>query len=115
MECSLFFSVSLGALEPQHLVPQSDSNVYRQVFFALAGWLVPYTERFRVRSLIGAQAWVVGLLPGRGVYERQPIDVAPSHLCFSLSLKSISMSSGEDERKDGYFPHNIESKSLTVL
>ena len=41
--------------------------------------------------------------PYQGVYKKQPIDVSLLHGCFSpslpLSLKSISISSGEDKKE----------------
>ena len=36
--------------------------------------------------LIRAHAWVVGSVPGQGMYERQLIDVSLSHQSFSPSL-----------------------------
>ena len=42
--------------------------------------------RCLVRSLVVAHAWVAVLVPGWGVYEKQPTDVSFSHGCFSPSL-----------------------------
>ena len=51
------------------------------------GWSVlPYTERLPVRFPVRAHARVAGLVPSRGVHERQPIDVSLSHRYFSSSL-----------------------------
>ena len=47
---------------------------------------------------------VAGLIPSRGVYGKQSIEVSLSHQCFSfslsffLSLKSINISLGKDLR-----------------
>ena len=54
------------------------------------GWsIVLYTRRLWDRSLVRSLSKVVGSIPSRGTYGRQPIDV-------SLSLKSINVSSGKD-------------------
>ena len=45
-----------------------------------------YTKRLQVRPTVRAHTKVVGLIPGWGVYERQPIDVSHTHVCLSLSL-----------------------------
>lgn len=39
---------------------------------------------------------VVGLVPSRGVHGRQRNDVSLPHRCFSLSLKSMNISLGEN-------------------
>ena len=51
-------------------------------------WLgiVPQSKRSLVQFLVRAHAWVVGSVPGQGMFERQPIDVSLSHRCFSPSL-----------------------------
>ena len=36
----------------------------------------PHTETSPVGFLVRARAWVAGLVPGRDVYEGQPIDVS---------------------------------------
>ena len=50
-----------------------------------------------------ARAWAAGSVPSWDVCERQLIHVSLSHRCFSpslpLSLKSVSMSSGEGKNK----------------
>ena len=39
-----------------------------------------------VRLRVKAHAWVAGLVSGRGVYRRQPINLSLSHGCFSPSF-----------------------------
>ena len=48
----------------------------------------PQNESSQVQSLIGAHAWVAGLV----MYERQLIDVSFSHRCFSPSLSPSPLS-----------------------
>ena len=72
------------------------------------GWsIMLYTERSQVQVPVGIHAWVAGLVPGCrfgppvGARIRQLINVSlsPSLSLYSpLSLKSISMSSGEDKK-----------------
>ena len=69
----------------------------------MVGWSINLcTEGSLVRFLVGAHTEIVGLLLGWGMYERQKIDVAFSHQCFSISLSlplsliSVNVSVGED-------------------
>ena len=58
-------------------------------------WLgvIAQRERSPVQFPVGAHAWVVDLVPSRGAYRKQPMDVSPAHACFSPSLSpSLSLS-----------------------
>ena len=55
------------------------------------GWLsgmgvILQSKRLSVQFLVRAHAWVVSLVLGQGLYERQLINVSLSHQCFSFSL-----------------------------
>ena len=54
----------------------------------LLSWLgiVPQVERLPVRFPVRAPAWVVGLVPSWGTYEKELINISLSHQCFSPSL-----------------------------
>ena len=47
---------------------------------------VLFHKRSQVQFPVRAHAWVVGSVPGQGVYGRQPVNVSLSHQCFSHSL-----------------------------
>ena len=69
-----------------------------------ADWsIVSYTKRSWVCFSVRAHTSVAGLIPSRGTYGKQSIDVSLSHQCFSLSLflflKPINVFSGEDWKK----------------
>ena len=59
--------------------------------------IIPQSERLLVQILVRAHAWVAGVVPRWGMYERQQINVSLSHWCFlffpslpfSLKIKSF--------------------------
>ena len=68
----------------------------------------------------------MGSVPGWGVCEKQYIDVSLSHRCLSLSLypslplslKAISMSSGEEKnttKKEYYKPMSLMNRDAKIL
>ena len=61
--------------------------------------VVPQTQRSPVRFPVRAFAWVVGLVPGRGPYRRQPVDVSFACQCFPLSIPSPSLKKKERVEK----------------
>ena len=61
------------------------------------GWLEHCLVNQEVTFVVRAHTQVVGLIPGWGVYGRQPVNVSLSQWCFSLSLKSTEhISSGKN-------------------
>ena len=47
---------------------------------------VPHSERWPVQFPVRAHAWVVGLVPGWGMYETQQVNVSLSQMLLSLPL-----------------------------
>ena len=73
------FSVTQGADNPplkEGLCPEWLSEL----------GIILQTKISQVRFQVRAQAWAVGKVPGRGTYERRPIDVSLTHGCLSPSL-----------------------------
>ena len=117
---------------PPACAPMSSNTPCRYVFKrtspqpwpAWLRWLgiIPHTERSRVWFPVRVRAWVVGSVLGQVAYKRQTVDVSLSHQCFSpclspslpLSLKSTSMSWGEDKRRNKP-PNTPQPQSLKLL
>ena len=82
--CTEISGTNLYVSKQWNLFCQSKTGALTSV----AQWLgvIPQGKKSLVLFLVRARAWVAGLFPGRGAYERQPIDVSLSHWCFSPSL-----------------------------